>query len=103
MQIDTGTSAHAVHSIAAVVDDPGSTEVVPVVSWPSFFKLELERLSEDQRHREAQIRKEALAKVAEERAIVEAKHASYEDVVDSAYAQVLDVFNMPKFDQTESY
>lgn len=100
-QMDTSTSEQTVQNMRAVVDDPDSTGAAPI--WPSFFKVELERLSEDQRHREAQIRAEALAQVKEERAAVEAKHASYEDVVERAYAQVLNVFAMPTFEQAGSH
>lgn len=79
----------------------GVNEEVP--TWPSFFKRELERLSEEQRHREDHIRAEALAQVAKERAVIEAKHASYEDVVERAYAQVLNIFDMPKLDQSRAH
>ena len=100
-QMNICTSEHTVQSMGALVDDPDSPEAAPI--WPSFFKVELERLSKDQRHREDQIRAKALAQVKEERAAVEAKHASYEDVVERAYAQVLNVFDMPKFEQTGSH
>lgn len=92
-------SHHQMHHIdksARAQTDGNVIEVAP--TWPSFLKRELQRLSEEQRQREDQIRAESLAQVAEERAAVDAKHANYEDVVERAYLQVLNVFDMPKFD-----
>lgn len=77
--------------------DAEPTHTAPVL--PSYFRLELERLGENHRQREAEIRSEAAAQLAEERAALDAKHARYEDVVDRAYAQVLSVYEMPKFNQ----
>lgn len=77
--------------------DVEPTHTAPVL--PSYFRLELERLGENHRQREAEIRSEAAAQLAEERAALDAKHARYEDVVDRAYAQVLSVYEMPKFNQ----